>query len=179
MKFFKTSIEGIYIVELEPAQDKRGSSLRTYSLKALQSQALETCFVECLQTYNKLRGTIRGLHYQIPPNAETKLVRCLRGAIYDVAVDIRPSSPTFRKWLSIELTEISNKMLYISEGIAHGYQTLIDGTEVFYHLSAPYHPKLSRGIRWNDKDIGIAWPLKEAVILSERDSRLPSLNEVI
>ena len=126
-------------------------------------------------SFNKVQGTIRGLHYQRAPYAEAKLVRCTKGAIYDVIVDLRPSSSNYTKWVAVELTEDNYKILYVPEGFAHGYQTLEENTEVFYHVSQFYHPDYETGLRWNDPALGIVWPMPVRVI-SQKDAAFPLLD---
>jgi dTDP-4-dehydrorhamnose 3,5-epimerase len=133
---------------------------------------LDVQFVQCSISYNERRGTLRGMHYQAQPRSESKLVRCTAGAIYDVLLDLRPESPTFRRWISIELTSANRKAVYIPSGFAHGFQSLSDHSEVFYQISESYLSDFSRGVRWNDPAFGIKWPIQTA-ILSERDRSFP------
>jgi dTDP-4-dehydrorhamnose 3,5-epimerase len=128
-------------------------------------------------SWNRARGTVRGLHYQAAPHEEAKLVRCTRGAIHDVAVDLRPGSPTRHRWIAVELTGDNRRMLFVPEGVAHGFQTLVDDTEVFYQISRAYHPDAQRGVRWHDPTLGIAWPVPEAIV-SARDAALPLLGDL-
>ena len=125
---------------------------------------------QCSTSFNKLKGTLRGMHYQLAPYGEVKVVRCTAGEIYDVAVDLRPESPTYREWVAVQLTENNRRAVYIPEGCAHGFQTLVDNTEVYYQISEFYHPEAARGIRWDDPAFGIVWPLRGKVILSTKDS---------
>lgn len=136
---------------------------------------LKTDFVQHSISFNYRRGTLRGLHYQIPPHAETKLVRCTQGAAFDVIVDLRRNSPTFRKWHASELTAENRRAVYIPEGMAHGFQTRLDNTELLYAISVPHEPSASQGVRWNDCALGIRWPITPPLVISERDEQLPFL----
>jgi len=135
---------------------------------------LDAAVAQCNVSYNRLRGTLRGLHYQVSPHEEVKLVRCTAGTVFDVVVDIRPGSPTFRQWLGVELSAGNRKMLYIPEGFAHGFQTLEDDTELFYQMSKVHVPEAARGIKWDDPAIGITWPMAPLVV-SGRDQNYPKL----
>ena len=156
------------MVEPERLEDERGFFARTWCKKEFMTQVGHADFVQCNISFNKKKGTLRGMHYQTAPHEEAKLVRCTSGAIYDVLVDLRPDSPTFKKWLSFELTAENRRMVYIPEGVAHGFITLQDNTEVFYQMSEFYAPEHARGVRWNDPVFGIQWPI-EVRIISERD----------
>jgi dTDP-4-dehydrorhamnose 3,5-epimerase len=177
MIYHFTPLSGVYLIEPERREDDRGWFARTFCAREFAEMGMATDFPQCSTSYNARRGTVRGLHYQAVPCTEAKLVRCARGALFDVAVDIQPGSPTFGQWVSAELTAENGHMLYIPEGYAHGFQTLADGTEIFYQISTEYQPALSRGIRWNDPRIGIRWPLARA-ILSDRDRALPELTSL-
>lgn len=172
MKFAETRLEGAFILEMEPHRDERGFFARTWCREEFEAHHLNPELAQCSTSFNKRRGTLRGLHYQDDPYAEAKLVRCTRGAIYDLIVDVRPGSKTFKQWLSVELTADNLLMLYIPEGFAHGFQTLEDDTEVFYQISEFYHPECSRGIRWNDPLFDLRWPIVSR-IMSERDENFP------
>jgi dTDP-4-dehydrorhamnose 3,5-epimerase len=172
MKFVKTPLKGIYVVEIEPKIDERGFFARTWCREEALSHGLNPNVAQCSISMNRQRGTIRGMHFQDDPFPEAKLVRCSAGAIYDVVVDLRPASATHAKWFAVELTAENHKMLYISEGFAHGFQTLTDNTEIVYQISEVYRPELSRGVRWNDPRFGIEWPIKD-VIISPRDLSFP------
>ncbi|HEY0322877.1 MAG TPA: dTDP-4-dehydrorhamnose 3,5-epimerase [Pyrinomonadaceae bacterium] len=172
MKFTETVLKGAYIVEMEPHGDERGFFARTWCRQEFEVHGLNPQLAQCSTSFNKRRGTLRGLHYQADPYQEAKLVRCTRGSIYDLIVDIRPGSETFKKWLSVELSAEDLLMLYVPEGFAHGFQTLEDDTEVFYQISEFYHPECSRGISWNDPAFDFRWPIQER-IMSERDQRFP------
>lgn len=167
-----TQISGVIQIESERRGDERGYFARTFCAEEFADLGLTSQFAQSSTSFNALRGTLRGLHYQSEPAAEAKLVRCVRGSLFDVAVDIRPDSPTFGHWYGTELTAANGHMLYIPEGCAHGFQTLEDNTEISYQISVPYEASLSCGIRWNDPDIAIDWPMKD-VILSDRDRTLP------
>jgi dTDP-4-dehydrorhamnose 3,5-epimerase len=168
MTFHPTSLPGVWRIEPERREDERGFLLRTYCEMEFQSHGLNTHWPQCNLTLTKRRGMLRGLHYQIGPQAETKLVRCVAGAVWDVVVDIRPESSTFKKWEAFELTSENNRQLYIPEGYAHGFQCLTDDCRLFYQMSDSYAPGLARGVRWNDPAFGILWPVSPA-ILSPRD----------
>jgi len=174
MLFDKTMLSGVYIITLEPKKDERGFFARSFCKKELSQHNLHTEFVQCNISFNPQKGTLRGLHYQSDPHGEVKIVSCRRGAIFDVAVDIRKNSETFGQWFGIELTESNNRSLYIPTGFAHGYQTLCADTEVFYHVGSYYEPDASQGIRWDDPNLKINWPEKNAII-SDRDKKLPEL----
>ena len=169
MLFTKTKLEGVFIIEPELIEDERGFFACSWSQSEFQQQGLNPRFVQSNISFNKKRGTLRGLHFQEKPHEETKLVRCTRGAMYDVAIDIRPDSPARYQWSAVELTADNRRMLYIPEGFAHGYQTLTDDTEISYQMSEFYHPESARGLRWDDPALGIEWPLPVAV-MSKRDT---------
>jgi dTDP-4-dehydrorhamnose 3,5-epimerase len=179
MRLQPLELGGLYLIEPEPIADTRGFFARCFSAAALRSAGLVTEFPEWSVSYNKKRGTLRGLHWQAEPHAETKLVQCVRGAIFDVAVDLRPGSPTRWRWLGFELTAENRRLFYIPAGFAHGFQTLTDDTEVYYHISVPYVPEAARGVRWNDPQIGVTWPPAEERIMSARDETLPGLGEIM
>lgn len=169
MKFHETGLEGVLVVEPELIEDERGFFARSWAADEFAARALSTRLAQCYISFNTLKGTLRGMHYQAEPHAEAKLVRCTRGALLDVAVDVRPGSPTLHRWTAVELSAENRRALYIPEGFAHGYQTLEDATEVFYQVSEDYHPESARGLRWNDPRLGIEWPLAVSVI-SGRDA---------
>jgi dTDP-4-dehydrorhamnose 3,5-epimerase len=176
MHFIPTGLEGAWIVELQPHQDSRGLFARTYCAQEFNDQGLIDKFVQCNTSWNPRKGTIRGLHYQVPPSSEAKLVRCTAGALVDVIVDLRPASATYLGTYSLELTAANRLALYIPELFAHGFQTLEDSTEVFYQMSEFYDPKHGRGLRYNDPKLGINWPLSVASI-SAQDLSWPLLPE--
>jgi len=168
MIFQGTKLPGAFEIHLDPKADDRGFFARTWCKQAFKSHGLNAELVQCSISFNTRKGTLRGLHYQAPPHEETKLVRCTRGAIYDVVVDLRPFSPTFRNWIAVVLTAEKRNMVYVPEGCAHGLLTLEDESEVFYQMSEFYDAESSRGVRWDDPAFQVAWPEKVKVI-SERD----------
>lgn len=168
MIFNETKLPGVFIVEPEIITDERGFFACSWSPVEFEQQGLNPRLVQCNISFNNQRGTLRGMHFQAKPHEEAKLVRCTRGALYDVAIDLRTGSPSRYQWVAVELTADNRRMLYIPEGFAHGYQTLADETEVFYQMSESYHPESAGGLRWNDPAIGIEWPLSVTVI-SPRD----------
>jgi dTDP-4-dehydrorhamnose 3,5-epimerase len=168
MKFTPTKIPGAYLIEIQLITDERGFFARSFCADEFQQHGLNPNFVQCNVSFTSQRGTIRGMHYQIHPYAETKLVRCTQGAIYDVIVDLRPDSPTFKEWVGMELTADNHRMFYIPHGCAHGLQTLADNTEVLYQMAGNYHVEAARGVRWNDPSFGIEMPLPVSII-NDRD----------
>lgn len=175
MIFTETRLKGVFVIELEKLQDQRGFFALSWSAEEFARHGLNPCLVQCNISFNHQKGTLRGMHYQRPPYAQAKLVRSTMGAAYDVAVDLRPESPTFRQWTAIELTAESRRMIYIPEGFAHGFQTLTDHTEIFYGMSGPYAPDYAEGVRWNDPILGIVWPETEELVINERDRTYPLL----
>lgn len=173
-EFFKFNIKGVYLIKPKVFEDQRGFFLEFYKNSEFSRVGININFVQDNHSRSK-RGVLRGLHYQLNPKAQGKLIKCLRGRIYDVAVDIRVGSPTYGKWVSAELSEENKLMLWIPPGFAHGFLALED-CEIIYKCTAEYDPSLERGIIWNDPEIGVDWPLKEP-LLSERDSCLPTLRE--
>lgn len=169
MIFRETAIEGAFIIEPDRQEDERGFFARVYCREEFESHGLNPNLVQCSLSLSKRKGTLRGMHYQVAPHEEAKLVRCTMGAIYDVILDLRHTSRTFEKWLAVELTAENRKMLYVPEGCAHGFQTLEDDTEVFYQMSEFYHPECARGVRWDDPALGIEWPAPSPIVMSERD----------
>ena len=179
MKFTEGTLPGVYLIELERRADARGWFARTWCAKELADHGLSSTIAQVNAQASPKRGTLRGLHYQEAPHAEVKIVRCTRGAIFDVAVDLRPESPTYRRWMGRELTADEGAMLYVPEGCAHGYLTLADDTEVTYFASAFYAPGSARGVRFDDPEIAIDWPVPaNELIVSERDRAAPSLSEI-
>lgn len=168
MKFLPTPLSGAFVVELERLEDERGFFARSFCQDEFRKQGLKLAIAQCNVSWNRKRSTLRGLHYQAAPHEEAKVVRCTRGAIWDVIVDMRESSPTRLRWYALELNADNRLALYVPEGFAHGFQTLADGSEVLYQMSEFYHPDLARGLRWDDLKIKIKWPLPDP-ILSERD----------
>ena len=177
MIFYETKLPGVFEISLAPHSDERGLFARSWCQKEFESRNLNPKVVQCNVSFNLRKGTLRGVHYQAAPFPEAKLVRCTMGAIYDVVVDLRPQSPTFRDWIGVMLTAGNRHMVYVPEGCGHGLLTLEDNTEVFYQMSEFYHPDLARGVRWNDPAIGIVWPAAVQVI-SERDRTYPDLGVV-
>ena len=175
MKFIETRLKGAFIIEPERLEDERGFFARTFCQKEFEAHGLNPRFVQCNISYNKHKGTLRGMHYQAAPMAEAKLVRCTRGAIYDVIIDLRPDSPTYCQWLAEELNAENSKMIYIPEGFAHGFQTMEDDIEVFYQMSEFYSPEHAQGLRWDDPVFGIEWPLNTKII-SEKDKNYPLMS---
>jgi dTDP-4-dehydrorhamnose 3,5-epimerase len=170
--FEPCGIDGAWLLQLEPIEDERGFFGRTWSSGEFSSRGLTTALAECSLSYNRRAATVRGMHYQVAPRAEAKVVRCIRGSIFDVLLDIRRDSPTFGQWRASTLTAENRLSVYIPEGVAHGFQTLTDDAEVLYLISAPYDAVLARGVRWNDPAFAIEWPLPPGVI-SARDRGYP------
>jgi dTDP-4-dehydrorhamnose 3,5-epimerase len=168
MVFHETKLPGLFEIHLEPHLDERGFFARSWCQREFEEHKLNSAVVQCNISFNESKGILRGLHYQSEPHTEAKLVRCTQGSIYDVVVDLRNDSPTFKKWFGVTLSQANRQMIYIPEGFAHGFLTLEDKTEIFYQMSEFYHPELSRGVRWNDPAFQIAWPAEPKVI-SERD----------
>ena len=175
MKFQETAIPGVMTIELEPRGDERGFFARTFCERAFAEAGLQTRMVNTNMSYSRDKHTLRGMHWQQAPSAEVKVVRCTRGRIFDVAVDIRPASATFLKWVGSELSGENRRMLYVPEGFAHGFMTLEDHTEVSYQVSSFYDGERERGIRWDDSAVGIRWPEAPAV-LSEKDQGHPDIH---
>ncbi|MEN6348196.1 MAG: dTDP-4-dehydrorhamnose 3,5-epimerase [Syntrophomonas sp.] len=174
MIFTETGIKGAYIIDIEPIYDERGFFARTWCVKEFRQHGLNTHFVQCNVSYNKLKGTLRGMHYQAAPHEEAKLVSCIAGSIYDVILDLRPDSPTFKQWEAFVLSDSNHKMLYIPEGLAHGFQTLQNETTVFYQMSEFYYPECAKGVRWDDPIFLINWPI-DTMTISEKDRKYPKL----
>jgi dTDP-4-dehydrorhamnose 3,5-epimerase len=175
MRFVPLPLVGAFVIELEPIRDERGFFARAFSVDDFAQHGLVSTFVHSGIAFNPRAGTLRGMHYQAAPHAEVKLVRCTAGSVYDVIVDIRPDSPTFRRWTSVELSAENRHALYVPEGFAHGYVTLTDGAELLYQMSAHYHAPSARGVRWNDPAFGIAWPV-QPVVISPRDATYPDFS---
>ena len=172
MKFSETQLKGAYFIEIEKLSDDRGFFARSWCQKEFEDHGLESGFVQANVSYNLKKGTIRGMHYQIAPYQECKLIRCTRGAIYDVIIDLRPDSPTYKQWAGVELTADNYIMFFVPEDFAHGFQTLTDKTEITYQVSQFYTPGAEKGIRFNDPEFNIQWPL-EATIISDKDNTWP------
>ena len=173
MVFTETNLKGAYVIDPVRNEDERGFFARTFCVDEFQAHGLNARLVQCSISFNKRRGTLRGLHWQMPPAAECKLVRVTRGAIFDVIVDLRAGSPTFKQHFTADLTADNRREIYVPEGFAHGFQTLEDDTEIFYQMSCGHSPPLARGVRWNDPAFGIQWPEIEQRIMNERDANYP------
>lgn len=172
MIFSETKLKGVFIVDIEKSEDARGFFARTSCRREFAGQGLNPDWAQNSVSFNHARGTLRGMHYQVQPHEETKLVRCTSGAIFDVVIDLRPESPTFGQWVGAELTASNHRMLYIPPMIAHGFQTLADNSEVFYQISEFYTPGAARGVRWNDPAFAIEWP-ETPTVMSSRDGTYP------
>lgn len=170
MIFAETELPGVFTVEPEAIADARGFFARTWCQQEFTHHGLNPHLAQCSISFNARKNTLRGLHYQAAPHEEAKLVRCTRGAMYDVVVDLRPQSPTFKRWIAVELTADNYRQLYIPEGLAHGFQTLTDNTEVFYQISEFFHPECARGVRWNDPAFSVQWPDAAERIISAKDA---------
>jgi dTDP-4-dehydrorhamnose 3,5-epimerase len=170
--FNKTRLDGVYLIQIQEHADERGFFARTWCQREFDEHGLNPRLVQCNLSYNKKKGTLRGMHYQAAPYQEAKLVSCICGAIYDVIIDIRLESPTFGEYLGVSLTALSHDMLYVPEGFAHGFLTLVDETQVFYQMSEFYAPDYARGFRWNDPIFKVDWPA-EVRVISSRDASYP------
>jgi dTDP-4-dehydrorhamnose 3,5-epimerase len=170
--FIETKLKGVFIMEPERLEDERGFFARTWCQREFEAHGLNPRLAQCSISFNKRRGTLRGMHYQAAPYEEARLVRCTMGAIYDVAIDLRRSSAAFKQWTAVELTADNRRMLHIPEGFAHGFQTLEDDTEVLYQMSEFYHPESITGVRWDDPAFEITWP-EEVKVISARDRQYP------
>lgn len=173
MTFHETKLAGVFEIHLEPRTDDRGFFARSWCQEEFQSHGLNSRLAQCSVSFNTRKGTLRGMHYQAAPFPEAKVVRCTQGAIFDVVVDLRPQSPTFKDWIGVNLTAANRYMLYVPEGCAHGFLTLEDETEILYQISEFYRAELSQGVRWNDPAFQIIWPAKVETI-SERDRTYPN-----
>jgi dTDP-4-dehydrorhamnose 3,5-epimerase len=173
MTFYETRLSGVFEIHLQLHPDERGFFARTWCRKEFEGHGLNSQLVQCSVSFNTRKGTLRGIHHQAAPYPEAKLVRCTQGAIYDVVVDLRPQSPTFKRWIAVVLTAENRNMVYVPEGCAHGFLTLKDQSEIFYQMSEFYHPEASRGVRWDDPAFRIDWPEKVEMI-SERDRTYPN-----
>ena len=171
----ETKLPGAFVIEPERFEDERGFLARAWSEREFATHGLKLPSVECNISYNRRRGTLRGMHFQHAPHAQAKLVRCTRGALYDVIIDLRPDSPAYKQWLGVELTAENRRMLYVPEGFAHGFQTLVDDTELYCQMSAAYVPAAADGVRWDDPAFGLVWPDnggQERIIIA-RDQQYP------
>jgi dTDP-4-dehydrorhamnose 3,5-epimerase len=175
MTFTETKFPGVFIIELQRFEDERGFFAHSWSKSQFAERGLDSRLVECGISFNWKRGTLRGMHYQVAPQAQVKIVRCTRGSVYDVIIDLRADSATFKQWIGVELTGENHNMLYIPKGFAHGFQTLEDASEVFYQMSEVYAPESGRGVRWNDPAFKIAWP-EPVTMINERDRTYPDVN---
>lgn len=172
MIFTETALAGAYVIDVEKITDERGFFARSWCRKEFEQHGLNSDFVQCNISYNSMRATLRGMHFQLPPYEEVKLVRCVQGAIYDVIVDLRRDSSSYCHWQAVELNEKNRRALYVPEGFAHGFLTLTDDTEVLYQMSSWYEPDYAKGIRWDDEVIDIKWPQKPQCI-SRKDLTYP------
>jgi dTDP-4-dehydrorhamnose 3,5-epimerase len=172
MIFRETQLPGVYTIDLDLKCDERGGFARTWCCREAEDRGLTSKVVQCNISVNKRRGTLRGMHFQAAPHEEAKLVRCTKGSIYDVVLDLRPHSPTFKQWTAAVLTAAERNMMYVPEGCAHGFLTLEDDSEVFYQMSEFYNPEAASGFRWDDPAFGIAWP-EQVTVISERDRTYP------
>lgn len=172
MKLREAEIPGVWTIEVEPFVDARGSFARTFDAEAFAAHGIDARIAQCDLSRNPQRGTLRGLHHQITPRADARVVRCVRGRIFDVLVDLRPESPTFRRWTATVLDAERDLAVFVPPGIAHGFQTLVDESDVFYQHSESYAPELQRGVRWDDPAFAIRWPLAPSAI-SARDRSFP------
>lgn len=172
MLITETALKPACVIDIEPTCDDRGFFARTFCADVFARHSLPTAFAQSSLSFNRHRGTLRGLHYQADPCPEAKLVRCTRGALFDVMVDLRRDSPTYCRWIAVELSERNARAVYVPPGFAHGFQTLCDDAELYYQMTVAYVPELSRGVRWNDPAFAIDWPLPEP-ILSPRDAAWP------
>jgi dTDP-4-dehydrorhamnose 3,5-epimerase len=167
--FQPTDLEGVYVIEVQPYVDERGMFARVFDEEAFCERGLKTQWPQCSVSFNPTKGTLRGMHFQRGEHAETKLIRCTQGAIYDVAIDLRPDSPTFHRWTAVELSAQSHRLFYIPEGCAHGFLSLQANSEVYYQISTPYCAEASAGVRWDDPAFGVRWP-SQPVVMSPRDA---------
>lgn len=172
MIFTEIALQGVWIVDLQQINDERGFFARSFCRDEFAARGLKTAVAQCNVSFNKVKGTLRGMHFQLPPKAEAKLVRCTRGAIYDVIIDLRPESSTYCRWVAVELTGENRRALYVPEGCAHGFQTLEDDSEVFYQMYEFFAPESAAGVRWDDPLFRIDWPLKNPVV-SAKDQSYP------
>jgi dTDP-4-dehydrorhamnose 3,5-epimerase len=175
--FKETELPGAYVIELERRNDARGFFARAWCANEFADQGLSTRLVQANLSFNVRNGTVRGMHFQLGPHAEVKIVRCTRGAVYDVIIDLRPDSATFKQWIGVELDADSRNAIYVPEGFAHGYQTLAPETETLYQVSEFYAPHAESGVRWDDPAFGIEWPDPRNAFLSEKDRNWPDFEE--
>ena len=173
MIFKETKLKGAFVIEIEKREDERGFFARAWCKREFEDHGLNAQLVQANIAFSRKKGTLRGMHYQAPPYEEAKLIRCIKGGVFDVIIDIRPDSPQYKEWFGLQLTSDNYKMLYVPEGFAHGYQTLDDNTEVFYPASQFYSPESERGVRWDDPAFGIEWPETDNLVMSEKDKTWP------
>jgi dTDP-4-dehydrorhamnose 3,5-epimerase len=170
MRFMQTPLAGTWVIELELVTDERGSFARTFDAHEFRERGMDPAVLQCNTSFNARAGTLRGMHFQADPYAEPKLVRCVRGSIFDVALDLRPESPTYCRWHGVELSADNGRMLFVPRGFAHGYQTLVDDCEILYQMGERYVPDAARGIRWDDPTFAIEWPTAARDrVISDRD----------
>jgi dTDP-4-dehydrorhamnose 3,5-epimerase len=170
--FKETKLPGAFVIEPEKHEDQRGFMVRTFCQREFEAHGLNSQVAQCNSSFNKYKGTLRGMHFQVAPFAQAKLVRCTAGSIYDVIIDLRHTSPTFKQYFAVELSAQNRRLFYIPEDFAHGFQTLEDNTDVFYQMSQFYSAEHARGVRWDDPAFDIKWPAAERTIL-ERDRTYP------
>lgn len=168
-----TRINGVWVIDLEPVVDGRGFFARSWCAERAREWGLTPTFAQTSVSFNERAGTLRGMHWQDAPHGEAKLVRCTAGAIFDVALDLRPDSPSYLRWEAFDLSSGNRRQLFLPEGVAHGFQTLESGCEVLYHISAPFVGESARGVRWDDPAFSIAWPRVDERVISERDASYP------
>ena len=178
MKFSETKLSGAFVIEIEKIEDERGFFARIWDNNEFKKQGLSSKLMQCSVSFNKNKGTLRGMHYQISPSEEIKIVRCTQGKIFDVIIDLRKDSKTYKKWIGVELSHNNYKMLYIPKGFAHGFLTLDENTEVFYQMSNEYNKEMAQGIRWDDPTFSINWPSKIS-IMSERDMNFEAYGDKV
>jgi len=174
MLFTETDLQGAFVIDLEKVDDERGYFARAWCAREFGEHGLSTRIAQGNLSFNKHKATLRGMHYQVEPYAEVKLVRCVRGALLDVIIDLRPDAPTYKQWIGVELSAANGRMLYVPEGFAHGFQTLEDDTEAFYLVSEFYTPDAERGVRWDDPEFGIKWPHTNGLTISDKDASWPT-----
>ena len=175
MIFTETELKGAYIIEIKKLEDERGFFGRSFCRREMEEHGLSADIVQANTSVSLKKGTLRGMHFQVEPHQEAKLIRCVRGSIYDVIIDLRPESPTFKRWFGVELSADNYKMLYIPENFAHGFMSLTDNVEVYYNVTAFYTPGAEKGIRWNDKAFNIEWPF-EPLVISDKDRGHPDFS---
>jgi dTDP-4-dehydrorhamnose 3,5-epimerase len=177
MRFTPTDIVGAFVVEAQPIEDERGRFARIFCRREFEAHHLNAQFVQCSASFNHRSGTLRGLHFQAEPFGEDKVIRCTRGAVFDVIADLRPGSASYKRWHGVTITADNGVMIYIPKGVAHGFITMAKDSEVFYQMSEFYYPEASRGVRWDDPDLAIQWP-RQPLVISDRDRSLPTLRSL-